>query len=120
MKLKTMKMWCGVFVAALLVQSAAMAGVAVSFIAADDPAQEAHFRLLEKRQDQRVVREQVPGFEPVAPQVHGTPDPTRTATDDLPRKGLDPHGGLKGRRKSRKDKLREAATPPQRHPGTAP
>jgi superfamily II DNA/RNA helicase len=96
------------------------AGVAVSFIAADDPAQEAHFRLIEKRQGQRVEREQVPGFEPVAPQAHSEPDPTRTATDDLPRKGLDPHGGLKGRRKSRKDKLREAATPPQRHPGTAP
>jgi superfamily II DNA/RNA helicase len=96
------------------------AGVAVSFIAVDDPAQEAHFRLIEKRQGQRVEREQVPGFEPVAPQAHSEPDPTRTAADDLPRKGLDPHGGLKGRRKSRKDKLREAATPPQRHTGTAP
>jgi superfamily II DNA/RNA helicase len=85
------------------------AGVAVSFIAVDDPAQEAHFRLIEKRQGQRVEREQVPGFEPVAPQAHSEPDPTRTAADDLPRKGLDPHGGLKGRRKSRKDKLREAA-----------
>lgn len=88
-----------------------MAGVAVSFIAADDPAQEAHFRLIEKRQGQRVVREQGPGFEPVAPQVHSAPDSTHSASDDLPRKGLDPNGGLKGRRKSRKDKLREAATP---------
>jgi len=87
------------------------AGVAVSFIAADDPAQEAHFRLIEKRQGQRVVREQVPGFEPVAPPVHSAPDSTHSASDDLPRKGLDPNGGLKGRRKSRKDKLREAATP---------
>jgi superfamily II DNA/RNA helicase len=86
-----------------------MAGVAVSFIAADDRVQEAHFRLIEKRQGQRVVREQLPGFEPVATQVHSAPDPTHTASDDLPRKGLDPHGGLKGRRKSRKDKLREAA-----------
>jgi superfamily II DNA/RNA helicase len=86
-----------------------MAGVAVSFIAAEDRVQEAHFRLIEKRQGQRVVREQVPGFEPVATQVHSAPDPTHTASDDLPRKGLDPHGGLKGRRKSRKDKLREAA-----------
>lgn len=96
------------------------AGVAVSFIAADDPAQEAHFRLIERRQGQRVQREQVPGFEPVAPQIHSAPDPTRSACDDLPRKGLDPHGGLKGRRKSRKDKLREAATPPRKHPGTSP
>ena len=83
-------------------------GVAVSFIAAGDPAQEAHFRLIEKRQGQRVVREQVPGFEPVALQVHSGPDPTHTGCDDLPRKGLDPNGGLKSRRKSRKDKLREA------------
>ena len=85
------------------------AGVAVSFIAADDPAQEAHFRLIEKRQGQRVEREQVPGFEPVAPQAQGTSDAAGPASDDLSRKGLDPHGGLKGRRKSRKDKLREAA-----------
>jgi superfamily II DNA/RNA helicase len=86
-----------------------MAGVAVSFIAADDPTQEAHFRLIEKRQGQRVEREQVPGFEPVAPQAQGTSDAAGPASDDLSRKGLDPHGGLKGRRKSRKDKLREAA-----------
>jgi superfamily II DNA/RNA helicase len=108
------------------------AGVAVSFIAADDPAQEAHFRLIEKRQGQRVVREQVPGFEPA--QGHAAKSTTETvpagaadasavlattghapgssseAADEPapPRRGLYPHGGLKGRRKSRKDKLREA------------
>jgi superfamily II DNA/RNA helicase len=108
------------------------AGVAVSFIADDDPAQEAHFRLIEKRQGQRVVREQVPGFEPA--QGHAPKSTTETvaagaadasavlataghrpgsspeASDEpeAPRKGLDPNGGLKGRRKSRKDKLREA------------
>jgi len=99
------------------------AGVAVSFIAADDPAQEAHFRLIEKRQGQRVVREQVPGFEPAlgkARPASGSDTDSSAATsgaaanpaetDDMPsaRKGLDPNGGLKGRRKSRKDKLREA------------
>ena len=99
------------------------AGVAVSFIAADDPAQEAHFRLIEKRQGQRVAREQVPGFEPASGQAKpasgqdvnagtGTSGGSANAcdTDDAPsaRKGLDPNGGLKGRRKSRKDKLREA------------
>jgi superfamily II DNA/RNA helicase len=98
-------------------------GVAVSFIAADDPAQEAHFRLIEKRQGQRVAREQVPGFEPVSGKAApasghdvdaGTATRGSTAnpsdTDDAPsaRKGLDPNGGVKGRRKSRKDKLREA------------
>ena len=101
------------------------AGVAVSFIAADDPAQEAHFRLIEKRQGQRVARAQVPGFEPAATGVAAGPGvggsaaspQRRTAPagpDDAnaPRKGLDPHGGLKGRRKSRKDKLREALAIP--------
>ena len=87
------------------------AGVAVSFIAADDPAQEAHFRLIEKRQGQRVAREQVPGFEPAASPAEA---PAAAQADDpaSPRKGLDPHGGLKGRRKSRKDKLREALAVP--------
>ncbi len=72
------------------------AGLALSFVCADAPGSEAHFRLIEKRQQQRVAREQIPGFEPSAapqPQAH-TPDPT---------------GGVKGRRKSKKDKLREAA-----------
>jgi superfamily II DNA/RNA helicase len=43
---------------------AGVAGVAVSFICADAPASEAHFRLIEKRQQQRVPRERVAGFEP--------------------------------------------------------
>ena len=76
------------------------AGVALSFIAADDPRQEAHFRLIEKRQGLRVPREHLPGFEPT----------TKAQTSgelEAPR-GLDPQGGIKGRRKSKKDKLREA------------
>jgi ATP-dependent RNA helicase RhlE len=99
------------------------AGVAVSFIAADDPAQEAHFRLIEKRQGLRVTREQVPGFELAAgasdPLAIGSSDGSPVADSDAkarngpeddasPRRGLDPNGGIKGRRKSRKDKLREA------------
>ncbi|MED5619095.1 DEAD/DEAH box helicase [Ideonella sp. BN130291] len=64
-------------------------GLAVSFVSADT---EAHFRLIEKRQGQRVPREQIAGFEPTeAP-------PERPAA-----------GGVKGQRKSKKDKLREAA-----------
>jgi len=88
-----------------------VAGVAVSFIAADDPAQEAHFRLIEKRQGQRVAREQVPGFEPAASPAEA---PAAALADDpaAPPRGLDPNGGLKGRRKSRKDKLREALAIP--------
>ena len=73
---------------------AGAAGVALSFIAADAPGSELHFRLIEKRQQQRLPREQVAGFEPAAV---------------LPAVAADPSGGLKGRRKSKKDKLREAA-----------
>jgi len=70
-------------------------GVAYSFICADAPGSEAHFRLIEKRQQQRVPRERIPGFEPqavAAPVLHA-----------------DPHGGVKGQRMSKKDKLRAAA-----------
>ena len=74
---------------------AGAAGTAVSFVLADAPGSEAHFRLIEKRQQQRVPRELWPDFVPAA----GVPEP-------LP---ADPHGGIKGRRKSKKDKLREAA-----------
>ncbi|MCU7375235.1 DEAD/DEAH box helicase [Paucibacter sp. O1-1] len=68
---------------------AGASGVALSFITADT---EAHFRLIEKRQGQRVAREQIAGFEPgeVASEAQAV-------------------GGIKGKRKSKKDKLREAA-----------
>ncbi|NOK36971.1 DEAD/DEAH box helicase [Corallococcus exercitus] len=68
-------------------------GVAISFVSADT---EAHFRLIEKRNHFTVAREQVAGFEP-----------TETAAPAAP--PLDVNGGVKGRRKSKKDKLREAA-----------
>ncbi len=69
-------------------------GVALSFICADAPGSEAHFRLIEKRQALRVAREQIVGYEPAAV---------------LPPTPADPNGGVKGLRKSKKDKLREAA-----------
>jgi superfamily II DNA/RNA helicase len=73
-------------------------GQAVSFVLPDVAGSEAHFRLIEKRQGQRVAREQLAGFEPklaaALPQV------------DL---NGDLGGGIKGSRKSKKDKLREAA-----------
>ncbi len=88
-------------------------GQAISFIAADAPGSEAHFRLIEKRQGLRVPREQVPGFEPVlagladaAPAVDGGAAPAAAAAGVG---AADPNGGIKGRRKSKKDKLREAA-----------
>ncbi|MDC6170052.1 DEAD/DEAH box helicase [Paucibacter sp. XJ19-41] len=72
---------------------AGASGVALSFITANSPTNsEAHFRLIEKRQGQRVAREQIAGFEPgeVASEAQAV-------------------GGIKGKRKSKKDKLREAA-----------
>ena len=72
-------------------------GCAVSFI---DAASEAHFRLIEKRQGRRVPREQVPGFAPVAAPIAAGPK----AADN---------GGIKGKRPSRKDRLRAAAAAQQ-------
>jgi ATP-dependent RNA helicase RhlE len=69
---------------------AGAAGVAVSFVSA---ATAAHFRLIESRQEITVPREQVPGFEP----VEQAPPPEKGA------------GGIKGKRPSKKDKLRAAA-----------
>jgi ATP-dependent RNA helicase RhlE len=69
-------------------------GQALSFICADEPGSEAHFRLIEKRQGQRVPREQVAGFEPTVVL--------------LPSVASDNAGGVKGKRPSKKDKLRAA------------
>ena len=64
-------------------------GLAISFVSSGTHA---HFRLIEKRHRLNLPREQIEGFEPVETEV---PAP--------------PAGGIKGRRKSKKDKLREAA-----------
>ena len=64
-------------------------GLAVSFVSAETHA---HFRLIEKRHKLALAREQIEGFEPEA--VDG---PAAPAT-----------GGVKGRRKSKKDRFREA------------
>jgi superfamily II DNA/RNA helicase len=75
-------------------------GVALSFVSADT---EAHFRLIEKRQSLNLPLEQIEGFEPqeaspVAPlSVNGEVIDTST-------------GGVKGKRPSKKDKLRAAAS----------
>ncbi|MDQ3060378.1 MAG: DEAD/DEAH box helicase [Pseudomonadota bacterium] len=68
-------------------------GMAVSFVSA---ATQAHWRLIEKRQGLSVVREQVAGFEPVEVAPVNAADPEST-------------GGIKGKRPSKKDKLREAS-----------
>ena len=71
---------------------AGASGLAVNFVSA---ATEAHFRLIEKRQGLQLPREQIAGFEPVetAPAAAST-------------------GGIKGKRPSKKDKLRAAANNP--------
>ena len=63
-------------------------GIAISFISAETHA---HFRLIEKRHRLTLPREQIPGFEPTATAV---PAPAT--------------GGIKGKRKSKKDRFREA------------
>ncbi|MEN9544615.1 MAG: ATP-dependent helicase rhlE [Pseudomonadota bacterium] len=68
-------------------------GLAISFVSAGS---EAHWRLIEKRHGLNLERERIEGFEPTEPA-----EATATAAA--------PTGGIKGRRKSKKDKLREAA-----------
>jgi len=68
-------------------------GVAVSFVSVGT---EAHFKLIEKRLDLKVAREQVAGFERVEVVAVNPVDPAGT-------------GGIKGKRPSKKDKLRAAA-----------
>ena len=69
-------------------------GVAVSFVSVGT---EAHFKLIEKRLGLKVAREQVAGFERVEVAVVNPVDPAGT-------------GGVKGKRPSKKDKLRAAGT----------
>lgn len=64
-------------------------GLAVNFISA---ATHAYFLLIEKRHKMSLLREQIAGFEPLEADV---PPPAA--------------GGIKGKRKSKKDKLRETA-----------
>ena len=72
-------------------------GMAISFISAST---EAHFKLIEKRQRVNVAREQVAGFEPVEVLQVNPADPLS-------------NGGIKGKRPSKKDKLRQAAAQTQ-------
>ncbi|MBE0587709.1 MAG: DEAD/DEAH box helicase, partial [Hydrogenophaga sp.] len=65
-------------------------GLAVSFVSADT---EAHWRLIEKRQGLSLPLEQLPGFEPT----------------DVAAPAGPAGGGIKGKRPSKKDKLRAAA-----------
>jgi superfamily II DNA/RNA helicase len=70
-------------------------GLAISFICSDLLTGEAHFRLIEKRQQQRVPRERLAAFDPVAAPAQ----PPHAV-------GTDPNGGIKGARPNKKDKAR--------------
>ena len=72
---------------------AGLSGMAISFVSA---ATAAHFKLIEKRHALTVQREQVAGFEPVEVAPVNVADPQGT-------------GGVKGKRPSKKDKLRATA-----------
>ena len=71
---------------------AGQSGEALSFITADT---EPHFTLIEKRQGLSLPREEVVGFEPVELAV--------------PQLAAQANGGIKGKRPSKKDKLRAVA-----------
>jgi ATP-dependent RNA helicase RhlE len=75
-------------------------GIAVSFVSADT---EAHMRLIEKRNALSLPREHIAGFEP-----------TETVTPPAPHEAAAGTGGIKGKRPSKKDKLRAAAAAAQK------
>jgi ATP-dependent RNA helicase RhlE len=74
------------------------AGVAISLVTAENHA---NFLLIEKRLNLTIPREEIPGFEA-----------TETAPPPAPGSG-----GIKGRRPSKKDKLRQASGREKRPPG---
>jgi hypothetical protein len=72
----------------------------VSFVSPDT---EAHWRLIEKRQNISVPREVLEGFAPQEPL------PAKAQVDRAhPVAVNDPNGGIKGKRPNKKDKLRMA------------
>ena len=73
-------------------------GLALSFVS---PATRGHFALIQKRQNSHMDLETIAGFE-----VSPADD---VVSDTVINLGLDPAGGIKGARPSKKDKLRAAA-----------
>lgn len=81
---------------------AGVQGIALSLVTANDLP---HWRLVQKRQQLALALEEVPGFEPTeaeAPVVAGTLAQPGERSDNG-------NGGIKGKRPSKKDKLRAAA-----------
>ncbi|MBV6804198.1 DEAD/DEAH box helicase [Xanthomonas campestris pv. lawsoniae] len=88
---------------------AGASGVAISFVTADSAQQ---WRLIEKRQGLRVPTSVIEGFEPTPVQAHA-PDHAPGAAV----RAADDNGGIKGKRPSKKDKLRAAAQAQAGKPG---
>jgi superfamily II DNA/RNA helicase len=78
---------------------AGASGLALSFVSAET---EPHMQLIEKRQGLQMVREVIAGFEPT---TQAAPPPDRAAVPGT--------GGIKGKRPSKKDKLRALAAQAQ-------
>ena len=79
-------------------------GLAVSLVT---PGTDAHLGLIEKRHGLTLKREVVRGFEPTE---DAPVQPAKGVSALVQSTGLDPAGGIKGKRLSKKDKLRMAAT----------
>ena len=93
-------------------------GLAISFVTKNS---EAHFRLIEKRQGLSLPREQIAGFEPTDAAVEAMEVADNETVKTVPGKNPPGTGGIKGKRPSKKDKLRAAskttmpAAAPPRH-----
>ncbi len=84
-------------------------GVAISFVSSEN---EAHFRLIEKRQGLNLIREQIEGFEPeivLAPVKPVVVNEDASSDESLKSPNHPKNGGIKGKRPSKKDKQRALA-----------
>jgi ATP-dependent RNA helicase RhlE len=81
-------------------------GTAVSFVT---PDAEAHFRLIEKRQHLSLPLERIAGFEPSAESTAAAQAAAAAHTAQASANDPQGTGGVKGKRPSKKDKLRAAA-----------
>lgn len=90
---------------------AGVAGEAVSFVT---PAASRHFELIVQRNQLTIRVELLAGFE-TTDLAHVQPEATDSSTG-----GLDPSGGIKGKRMSKKDKLRAMAQHTQQEPEPEP
>jgi len=86
---------------------AGASGMAISFVSAGTLA---HWRLIQKRQQLDLALEQVAGFEPRETEA-------ASQGEDTPVRSDNGNGGIKGKRPSKKDKLRAAAAEAARQAG---